>query len=74
MIVCVCNCLREKDCIATAEHRSTRSAGGVYKRLGVRIQCGRCVPTMRRIVEEARARRDDDLVDETTNDDEGVIT
>ena len=31
MIVCVCNCLREKDCIATAEDRSTRSAGGVYK-------------------------------------------
>lgn len=50
VFVCVCNGLREKDCRAAAEHPDTCCAGCVYRRLGCRVRCGACMPTMRDLV------------------------
>lgn len=59
MIICVCNALRERECVAAADCPTIRYPGCLYRRLGVKVQCGRCVPTVRRIVEAAKQRRGD---------------
>jgi bacterioferritin-associated ferredoxin len=56
MIVCSCNVLSED-----AVRGVTRGADGagrvaeVFERLGCRAECGRCAPTVRRLIREAVA-------------------
>jgi bacterioferritin-associated ferredoxin len=55
MIVCSCNVLSDHD-VRSAVHPdggNARSAGEVYGCLGCSAQCGRCVRTIKKIVNEA---------------------
>jgi bacterioferritin-associated ferredoxin len=54
MIICSCNVLSDhavRTAISGAE--APRTAGQVYGCLGCSPQCGRCVATIRRIMDEA---------------------
>jgi bacterioferritin-associated ferredoxin len=53
MIVCSCNVLSDKDVRAAVSETQPRSARQVYGCLGCSAQCGRCVRTIRRIMDEA---------------------
>ena len=55
MIVCSCNVLTDHDVRSTLslEAFAPRTAGEVYGCLGCSPQCGRCVRTIRRIMDEA---------------------
>jgi len=57
MIVCSCNVLSDHDVrgIIAGGEGAPRTAGEVYQCLGCSPQCGRCVRTIRRIMEEAVA-------------------
>jgi bacterioferritin-associated ferredoxin len=49
MIVCMCNGLREKACREVAANGQCRGVGCIYRQLGSRVRCGRCVPMMQEI-------------------------
>ena len=55
MIVCSCNVFTDHDVRATLadEQAAPRTAVEVYGCLGCSAQCGRCVNTIRRIMDEA---------------------
>ncbi len=56
MIVCSCNVLSDRDVrAAVAADARRRSPGQVYYGLGCGMPCGRCAPTIRRIIDEALA-------------------
>jgi bacterioferritin-associated ferredoxin len=50
MIVCVCNALSESACREAACHPECRGAGCIYRLLGARVRCGRCVPFVQALV------------------------
>jgi len=55
MIICSCNVLSDHDirsAVSTASDRP-RTAGQVYGCLGCSPRCGRCVRTIKRIMDEA---------------------
>jgi bacterioferritin-associated ferredoxin len=54
MVICVCNALSERACREAACRPECRTTGCVYRLLGARVRCGRCVPHMRALHEEAR--------------------
>jgi bacterioferritin-associated ferredoxin len=49
--VCICNALSEASIRDTAE-AGARSVRAVYDALGVRPQCGKCIPVIRAMVRE----------------------
>jgi bacterioferritin-associated ferredoxin len=53
MIVCSCNVLSDTQVRAAVTDATPRSAAQVYGCLGCSPQCGRCVATIRRIMNEA---------------------
>jgi bacterioferritin-associated ferredoxin len=58
MIVCSCNVLTDRavrEALSSAAPPQTPSQ--VHRHLGCKAQCGRCVRTMREIMEEARPER-----------------
>lgn len=55
MIVCLCNRISDKAISEAACSGMCRTAGEVYRCFGCRVQCGKCVPEMRRLFHEARA-------------------
>jgi bacterioferritin-associated ferredoxin len=55
MVICVCNALSERACREAACRPECRTTGCVYRLLGARVRCGRCVPHMRALHEAARA-------------------
>jgi len=54
MIVCVCNGLCERRCQEAAGRSECRSVGCIYRGLGGRVRCGKCVPLMRDIFAAAK--------------------
>ena len=56
MIVCICNGLRESACRATAANGRCRGVGCIYRELGGRVRCGRCIPMMQEIFERHAPR------------------
>jgi bacterioferritin-associated ferredoxin len=60
MIVCSCNVLTDQDVRATlsGDRVAPRSAGEVHGCLGCSTQCGRCLRTIRRIMDEALGAAD----------------
>lgn len=54
MIVCVCNCLREGACREMACRPECRSLASLYSGLGARVRCGRCIPYMQALLDEAK--------------------
>lgn len=53
MYVCICNALRDRD-LASAAGGDVRSVADVFRRCGRRPQCGKCLPDVARMIEEAR--------------------
>jgi len=53
MIVCSCNVLSDSQVRTAVTNATPRSAAQVYGCLGCSPQCGRCVTTIRRIMDEA---------------------
>jgi bacterioferritin-associated ferredoxin len=53
MIVCSCNVLSDHEVRSAVNTATPRTAGQVYGCLGCSAQCGRCVRTIRRIMDEA---------------------
>jgi bacterioferritin-associated ferredoxin len=55
MIVCLCNGISERAACRIAHDGLCRNVNDIYRCLGCRVQCGKCVPELRRILESARA-------------------
>jgi bacterioferritin-associated ferredoxin len=56
MIVCSCNFVTDSEIRATlAGGACPRTPFAVYERLGCRLNCGRCIATVRTIINEANA-------------------
>jgi bacterioferritin-associated ferredoxin len=53
MIICSCNVLSDHAVRTAVSGAAPRTAGQVYGCLGCSPQCGRCVTTIRRIMDEA---------------------
>jgi len=53
MIVCSCNVLSDHEVRSAVSAAAPRSAGQVYGCLGCSAQCGRCIRTIRKIMDEA---------------------
>jgi bacterioferritin-associated ferredoxin len=51
MYVCLCNGLTDRQVRAVAQATGC-SPAGVHRCLGVRMQCGKCLPMMREILRE----------------------
>jgi bacterioferritin-associated ferredoxin len=59
MYVCMCHALTEGD-VRSAEADGAAKHDEVFRHYGVKVQCGRCVPTMRGLLgstEQAGDRR-----------------
>ncbi|GAB4525351.1 MAG: (2Fe-2S)-binding protein [Amphiplicatus sp.] len=53
MYVCICNALNDKE-LADAARAEARSVADVFRRCGRRPQCGKCLPDIAQMIEEAR--------------------
>ena len=53
MYVCICNALKEKQ-LAAAAGNDVRSVAEVFRRCGSRPQCGKCLPDVAQMIEDAR--------------------
>ena len=53
MIVCSCNVLSDRDVCSTVEAGRLRSTSKVFRCLGCSAKCGRCVATIRRLMDGA---------------------
>jgi bacterioferritin-associated ferredoxin len=56
MIICSCNVLSDHQIRAVLRNNSPRITSQVYNCLGCSAQCGRCVRTIRRIMDQAMVR------------------
>jgi len=56
MIICSCNVLSRKDVFSAIEQGRLAKTQQVYVYLGHRPRCGRCIPSIRKILDEARVR------------------
>ncbi len=52
MIICSCNVLSDYDVRAAASMATCRTTSHVYGCLGCRPHCGRCIRTIRKIIDE----------------------
>lgn len=53
MYVCICNALRDRE-LAEAAGDEARTVADVFRRCGRRPQCGKCLPDVARMIEDAR--------------------
>jgi bacterioferritin-associated ferredoxin len=60
MYVCLCNGFTDKQ-VRVAGATSGGSVAAVYRSLGVAPRCGKCVPTVRDILQECRRDICDDI-------------
>lgn len=52
MYVCICNALKDRQ--IKAEASDVKSVGEVFRRCGARPQCGKCLPDIAKMIEDAR--------------------
>lgn len=52
MYVCICNALRDRELKAAAIE--ARGVADVFRRCGKRPQCGKCLPDVAQMIEDAR--------------------
>ena len=55
VIVCSCNVISDHQVRTVAAEQNARGTSEVYRCLGCSAECGRCVRTIRRIMDEALA-------------------
>lgn len=53
MYVCICNAIRDRE-IADAALGAPATVAEVFRRVGRRPQCGKCLPDVAQMIEEAR--------------------
>ena len=53
VIVCSCNVISDHQVRSVATERAARGTSEVYRCLGCSAECGRCVRTIRQIMDEA---------------------
>lgn len=54
MYVCICNALKDRE-IAAAAKSEAATVAEVFRRCGRRPQCGKCLPDVAQMIEDARA-------------------
>jgi bacterioferritin-associated ferredoxin len=54
MYVCICNALSDRE-LAAAARADARSVADVFRSCGRRPQCGKCLPDVAQMIEDARA-------------------
>jgi bacterioferritin-associated ferredoxin len=54
MIICMCNRISDGAAREVACSGLCRSVADIYRCMGCRVQCGKCVPEMRRLFDEAQ--------------------
>jgi len=52
MYICICNALKDKEIAAAS--CDARSVGDVFRRCGHKPQCGKCLPDVAQMIEDAR--------------------
>jgi bacterioferritin-associated ferredoxin len=52
MYVCICNALKDRELAAASDN--ARTVSEVFKRCGRRPQCGKCLPDVAQMIEDAR--------------------
>jgi len=52
MFVCICNAIKDRQ--IKAEAAEVKSVGEVFRRCGARPQCGKCLPDIAKMIEDAR--------------------
>lgn len=57
MYVCICNALKDRD-LAAAAGRDARSVADVFRSCGARPKCGKCLPDVAQMIEDARRPED----------------
>ena len=58
MIVCSCNVLTDSEIrAALASEACPRTPSAVYKCLGCSLNCGRCITTVRTVIDETVAKK-----------------
>lgn len=55
MYVCICNALKDRE-LAAAAGGDARSVADVFRRCGARPKCGKCLPDVAQMIEDARLR------------------
>ncbi|MEO1015323.1 MAG: (2Fe-2S)-binding protein [Pseudomonadota bacterium] len=53
MYLCLCNAIRDREFAASA--KDAKSVAEVFQRRGCRPQCGKCLPDVADIIDEARS-------------------
>ncbi len=53
MYVCICNALKDRELAAASG--DARNVSEVFKRCGRRPQCGKCLPDIAQMIDDARA-------------------
>lgn len=53
MYVCICNALKDKE-LAAAAGNDARTVADVFRRCGRRPQCGKCLPDVAQMIDDAR--------------------
>ncbi len=52
MYICICNALKDKELAAASG--DARTVADVFRRCGRRPQCGKCLPDVAQMIEDAR--------------------
>jgi len=61
MYVCLCNALTDKRVKHAVATTGAQRPGEVYEACGCRVQCGKCVQTLLRLVRDHTAQADNAL-------------
>lgn len=54
MYVCICNAIKDQE-IAAAAKSEAPTVAEIFRRCGRRPQCGKCLPDVAQMIEDARA-------------------
>lgn len=56
MYVCICHALNDKQ-VSKALDNGAHNPASIFRHHGCQVQCGKCVPVMREMVQDHRARQ-----------------
>ncbi|MFQ5562881.1 MAG: bacterioferritin-associated ferredoxin [Parvularculaceae bacterium] len=56
MYVCICNALKDRE-LEAAARRPARCVADVFRSCGRRPRCGKCLPDVAQMIEDARESR-----------------
>jgi bacterioferritin-associated ferredoxin len=56
MYVCICNAVTDRQIQSHCECRGDTTVAALYRTLGVKLQCGKCVPSVKTILDSSSRR------------------